>query len=133
MLVQVIYRSKAAYSLGHMSNLDILREALARNKREGITGFLTRDQSHFLQILEGDAEPIDNLISAIGRDERASQMEVMQRGDCSERVFGDWSMGYFEISPREGSRIKDLALEECLPLLQKLASYEQAQIQMYHT
>ena len=131
MLVQVTYRSKAAFPQEHMSNLDILREALVRNRKQGITGFLTRDRSHFLQIIEGDAEPVDNLISAIGRDGRCSQMDVLQRKICSERVFGQWSMGYSEIARPKDSRIMDLTFEESLALLQKLASYEQVKIQMY--
>ena len=57
MLGQVVYRSEAVFPEGHLSNLDILREALARNSGQGLTGFLMRDRTHFLQVIEGPMGP----------------------------------------------------------------------------
>ncbi len=48
---------------------------------------------HFLQVLEGEASVLDELLAKIERDPRHKDLKVLFRGKLEERVFGRWSMG----------------------------------------
>lgn len=72
----------------------ILATAHAFNQRVGITGALLFTGTHFAQIIEGQEEAISDLISAISRDERHTQITIVLRNPIVERRFPDWSMAY---------------------------------------
>ena len=122
MLGQVVYRSEAVFPEGHLSNLDILREALARNSGQGLTGFLMRDRTHFLQVIEGPMDRLNALLNDIARDSRHSTMVVLGREVRCTRLFGEWSMGYAEARPDAEPAIAALRAPEAIVLLRRAAA-----------
>ncbi len=70
-----------------------------------VTGILLYSEGSFFQVLEGEPETIDNLFAGISRDERHQQVTVIIREPISRRAFGDWTMGYTDISPKEADTI----------------------------
>lgn len=51
MIFRRLYISRAAYPIGHQSDLDILETAVANNARHGITGMLLRRDRRFVQVI----------------------------------------------------------------------------------
>ncbi|CAN1490787.1 BLUF domain containing protein [Rhabdaerophilaceae bacterium] len=85
----------------------IRAESQLRNDREGITGFLFYFENKFVQILEGDFEPVTSLFASIRRDRRHSKPRIIWFSENEERAFDDWSldssMAYIAKNHREVS------------------------------
>lgn len=91
--VQALYTSESEAQLSETDVQVILGESQVRNRRADITGMLVRTGSHFLQILEGRAEPVAALLSKIEKDARHRDVRVLARLAIERRAFSQWSMG----------------------------------------
>lgn len=72
----------------------IVATARAFNSTVNITGALIYTGTNFAQIIEGDETAISELIAAIVRDARHTNVSIVARGPLTERRFPDWSMAY---------------------------------------
>jgi len=113
-LTSVTYTSLARLDLQASDLEDIHRTARDQNAIEGITGLLIFNGTHFLQIIEGSAEAIEDLIEKLRRDPRHTGFEIRDRRKVEERSFPDWSMelvrvkaSYFEARDTIADRIPD--------------------------
>ncbi|RVV97820.1 BLUF domain-containing protein [Mesobaculum littorinae] len=93
-LISLTYRSHAEVQEFSVHSLDILREALARNARDGLTGFLHRDGPWFFQTLEGEPDKVHRLVDGLKRDWRHSWLKVLVTTELEQRRFDDWAMAY---------------------------------------
>lgn len=108
----ITYTSLAAPDLT-ADDLELIhRTACALNTREAITGLLVFNGTHFLQIIEGAAEPIYALVNRLRRDARHSAMEIRDDAETEQRSFPDWSMelvrlseSFFEAKDRINDRL----------------------------
>ncbi|CAL1690841.1 hypothetical protein MMB232_00975 [Brevundimonas subvibrioides] len=101
-ITQLLYRSESligADSALQMS--DILVEARPNNARSDITGILTAVGGRFVQIVEGPAEAIDDLLDRLVRDPRHRALTVLDRRTTETRQFGDWDMVSPRLAPTE--------------------------------
>ena len=96
-LLQVVYCSAATDELTLDKVEDLLRVSQRRNARLGITGMLLCAGRSFLQVIEGEKSKVDQLVSAIEKDDRHHNITVIIREPISKRAFGDWSMGYADL------------------------------------
>lgn len=96
MISTLIYSSNSLIQVsdpGFEAEIDRIRAvAEARNFRDGITGFLFYFDRKFVQIIEGDFEPVTALFASIRRDKRHSQARIIWFSENEERAFADWSM-----------------------------------------
>lgn len=113
MLHTLLYRSTAVHPFPHPSDLDILREAWESNRANGITGFLVRTRSHFVQFVEGPLDAVHALQDRLVADPRHTEFEVLAEGPAATRQFPDWSMGYAEFE--EDDRLKRIFLSAVGP------------------
>lgn len=97
-LLQVIYRSQATHPIGHHSDLRILRASLRNNDPNLVTGFLLRSPDQFFQVLEGPRKAIHPLMARIKADADHQSLEVILSQGIHLRRFGEWTMGYAEVS-----------------------------------
>lgn len=110
-LCRLIYRSRAsAGALDQDNLLALLDQCVLSNDLLGITGLLLVTDGHFLQVLEGESEAINDLFQRISRDPRHGEVRLIQYDSVAERRFDSWSM-----------RLVDLrdAPEECLAHLDR--------------
>jgi len=77
----------------------ILAESNQNNSQAGITGLLMFDGVRFIQILEGEADKVDDLYGKIAQDSRHRMIELLHKGSLATRSFKDWRMAYEAIPP----------------------------------
>ena len=111
-LKSLTYTSLARIDLETADLEAIHRTAREVNALEGITGLLIFNGTHFLQVLEGAPNAIDDLVERLRRDPRHSGLEVRDARMVEQRSFPDWSMelvrvsaGYFEAKDEVADRL----------------------------
>ncbi|RZJ01274.1 MAG: BLUF domain-containing protein [Brevundimonas sp.] len=112
-LEQLIYISVAkgrAESAMQMS--DILDQARPNNARDGVTGALTAVNGRFLQIIEGPAARLDDLLARLAEDERHRDLEILERRQVLGRTFADWDMVSPRLMPAEVNKLAVLLDED---------------------
>ena len=100
-LYQVLHISRAANAAFDISDLDILKQGVHRNSARGISGFLRREQGHYIQVLEGPRDSLIELLDKIMRDPRHFNMRILDLRRIEEREYRDWSFGYDDEGPRD--------------------------------
>ena len=118
-LKSLTYTSLARLDLQASDLEAIHRTAREVNALEGISGLLIFNGTHFLQIIEGAPDAIDELLDRLRRDPRHNGLEVRDEQQVERRSFPDWSMelvrvkaGYFEARETIADRLPDTVPEE---------------------
>jgi hypothetical protein len=93
MLVRCLYASRARTPQDEAVLESILLQARRKNGPLGITGLLCFTDGIFLQALEGGRQEVSGLLREILRDERHSDVEIIQFEEIAERRFAAWTMG----------------------------------------
>lgn len=97
MLEQLIYVSRARDVLTSVLSVsDILDQARRNNSRHGVTGALAFTQDSFMQLIEGEASALDDLVTRLRADERHADIRIIGRAPIAERAFDGWAM----VTPR---------------------------------
>ena len=91
---QIVYRSTTTASGGRAADdiPDILRQAVARNGIEGITGLLYTEEDAFLQVIEGPPDSMSDLMGRLSEDGRHRDLTILVDRPVDDREFGDWTM-----------------------------------------
>jgi hypothetical protein len=97
-LKSLTYTSLAGLDLQASDLEEIHRSAREINALEGITGLLIFNGTHFLQIVEGARDAIEDLVERLRRDVRHSGIEVRDERLVERRSFPDWSMQLVRVS-----------------------------------
>jgi hypothetical protein len=95
-IFHLVYISEASRDISYSDLRDILEVSRTNNIRDGITGLLVYRDGYFLQLLEGDEKTIKNLVNKIRFDVRNSSLRVLIETSGEERLFGDWSMAFYD-------------------------------------
>jgi hypothetical protein len=113
-LKSLTYTSLARLDLQAGDLEAIHRTAREVNALEGITGLLIFNGTHFLQIIEGAPNAIDDLVERLRRDPRHHGFEVRDERPVEQRSFPDWSMelvrvsaSYFEVKDTVSDRLPE--------------------------
>ena len=103
-----IYKSRCK----GFANWDLVESILASSSRNnlenGITGVLIVTETHFLQVLEGQFEPLNATFERIARDTRHDTTQLISFTEIKERKFADWAMhgiGLFDLNRELKSRL----------------------------
>ena len=78
----------------------MLSSAIANNRKSQITGALWYTGTQFIQVLEGGRHSVSEVYHKIAADRRHTNIELVSCGAVHERLFANWSMGYFGDTPR---------------------------------
>ena len=107
-MIQISYISRAAEPMPADKLLALLQQCLANNVRSGVTGMLVYGNETFLQALEGDDQPVDDLVAKISKDPRHTNIQLLHRRPIERRQYSDWTMGFKRISDHELQQIEGL-------------------------
>lgn len=96
MLIELVYCSVASRVMSTEDLHGLLDHARKKNASLGVTGILLYGEKtrEFIQLLEGEDDCIEALLSVITADDRHSSVDVMYQGPIKERSFADWSMAF---------------------------------------
>jgi hypothetical protein len=94
-LIELSYVSQAANDMGILGLMNLLEEAVHKNKRNGITGVLFYDNRIFGQIMEGYPQHVELIWKAISADTRHSEVQVLDISPLQKRRFSNWSMKFY--------------------------------------
>ncbi|KAA9089069.1 BLUF domain-containing protein [Microbacterium radiodurans] len=97
-LLSVLYTSTARSPFGDDELAELLTRSRASNERHELTGMLLYRGGRFVQVLEGPAERVRDLLAVIATDERHTAMRVLIEQPIERREFADWTMGYQPIA-----------------------------------
>jgi hypothetical protein len=98
---QIIYSSKSGSPMQSEDLQELLDHSRRSNAANGITGALVYAEGIFLQILEGDKDLLNDLMSKIRQDVRHENVIVLQEGEVPAAVFGGWKMAYVSATAKQ--------------------------------
>lgn len=102
-LIQLIYVSSTPSLLDEASLTAILASSRRHNLQNRITGMLLYADGSFLQVLEGDADTVEETMARISQDPRHHQIIELSKGPIAAREFGQWTMGFRALSPADAA------------------------------
>ncbi|MTI08887.1 BLUF domain-containing protein [Curvivirga aplysinae] len=73
----------------------MLSSARKLNKSNFVTGALWFTGAQFIQVLEGGRHAVSETYHRIAKDTRHQNIELVSCNTVDERIFQDWSMGFF--------------------------------------
>jgi len=95
--------SKADITLSNISS-----KAKDNNPETGITGLLFYHNQRFLQIIEGEKQSLEDLMSIIAKDKRHRNIERLIDQPIKKRGFNKWNMDAFNLDSSETLNIDEL-------------------------
>lgn len=96
-MIDLIYTSTATRPFQKPELVELLAGSRVRNARRGITGMLLYHEGAFMQVLEGEADAVQQLYERIALDRRHENISVILRTQITKRNFGTWGMGFYEL------------------------------------
>lgn len=97
-MVRLIYVSRMTDVCDMEALQEILKVSKTNNAAARITGMLCYDPMFFLQCLEGPRTAVNEVYRHILRDDRHTDVVLLEYADIQERAFGRWSMGFLRSS-----------------------------------
>ena len=91
-MYRIIYKSRSKVPLSWDLIRNILHTSEAYNESHGITGVLLASNTHYLQVLEGNYEDVNEAFMRIVRDERHTDIRLVGFSVIDARLFGGWGM-----------------------------------------
>lgn len=107
-LHSLIYKSRCKGFASWDLVESILASSTRNNSTNGITGILVVTETQFLQVLEGEFEPLNATFERISRDPRHEKTQLISFTEIEERKFSDWAMhgiGLFDINQKLKSKL----------------------------
>jgi hypothetical protein len=98
---RLVYSSEATAEMGRADLEQMLEESRLRNVKRGITGVLVYTDGVFLQVLEGERDDVDDLMTSLRRDPRHRNVTVIHEGEIDRPAFPTWRMACLSPRPDE--------------------------------
>lgn len=109
MFTQIVYSSYATRAFNEGELAEILASSVKGNARRDITGLLLYTKGTFLQVLEGKADDIDEVLEIIKADPRHHRFDLLLRHPVKSRDFSQWNMGFRRIQEGEAATLPNFA------------------------
>ena len=114
-MYRMIYKSRATRPLDWIIVSEILNQSEENNDAAKITGFLLASKTHFLQVIEGTFEDVNELFLRIARDPRHDELQILSYEIIDARLFETWAMkgiGVFDINTELARKLVEKYGEE---------------------
>jgi hypothetical protein len=115
MTYQIIYSSESSTPMQMDDLEEILQHARSNNASNGVTGTLIYVDGVFLQILEGEASTVQDLMARISRDVRHETVTVLKEGEVPAAAFSDWKMAYVSATQEQVAKWAGLSGSTAIP------------------
>ena len=104
-MFNLIFSSRAFRALSHDDLFLLLSQSRNNNQHLDITGVLLYSHNMFIQLIEGDKDVVLELYEKIKNDVRHRNVKLELTAKVEERIFPDWSMGFYEADETEKHNI----------------------------
>ncbi len=94
-LIELSYVSKASSDVGILGLMNLLEDAVHKNKKLGVTGVLFYDSGVYGQILEGYPQCVEAVWKSVCADLRHKDIQVLDIDKLAKRRFSNWSMKFY--------------------------------------
>ena len=114
-MYRLIYKSRANQRIDWEFVSELVARSEDSNEDAGITGVLLATETHFLQVLEGGFDDVNELFVRIVRDPRHDNIQLIAFDCVDSRLFGGWAMhgiGVFNFNQKLVSDLIDHYGEE---------------------
>ena len=91
-MYRLIYKSTGVNPINWDTVESIMHASEANNQRANITGALLASNCHFLQIIEGRYEDVNDLFMRIVKDQRHCNLKLIAFHPIDARLFDSWNM-----------------------------------------
>lgn len=91
-MYRLIYKSRNKQRIDWDLVSGIMDKSVASNEEHDITGVLLATNTHFLQIMEGRFEDVNEVFIRIARDDRHDDIKIVSYGVVDARLFSGWGM-----------------------------------------
>ena len=91
-MYRLIYKSRSRQQIDWDLVRELIKKSEENNQDAGITGVLLATATHFLQVLEGGFEEVNDLFMHIVRDPRHDQVQLIAFDCVESRLYGGWAM-----------------------------------------
>ena len=117
-MIQISYLSKASSPMSAEQLVSLLQQCHGNNTARDVTGMLFYGNGTFLQVIEGEATTVDELVGRIARDPRHEDIRILSRKPIERREHSDWSMGFEQVtteSLRDVAGLRDFSESDFTP------------------
>ena len=97
-MYELIYISTAKPDIKQSDIESILSTARNFNAKNNLSGCLIFHNNHFLQLLEGDKEIVSSLYKKIIKDDRHSDIKLLNESIKAIRSFSEWKMAFIDLT-----------------------------------
>ena len=114
-MYRLIYKSRSVSQVDWELIDSIIATSQSGNAELDVSGVLLATRSHFLQVLEGSFERVNDLFYTIVRDPRHTQLQLISFTCTENRVFDNWTMhgiGLFNFNEELSDQMKETYGEE---------------------
>lgn len=99
-LKRLVYRSTSLVPHDDVATLQaIFATSQRNNKRHNITGCLAQPDGHFVQVIEGAVDRVDELMARIVADARHDNVVQLDEWIIQARLFVSWNMAQPDLTP----------------------------------
>lgn len=102
----LIYFSRSVKPFDENDLAAILQQSHRNNARTGISGVLLYVRGSIIQVLEGEKSAVESLYSRIQQDQRHADVNLILNRPISQRLFGNWGMGYETLTARQFEAVR---------------------------
>ena len=114
-MYRLIYKSRSKTPADWDLVNSIIGSSREGNAELDVSGVLLATRSHFLQVLEGSFEKVNELYYTIVKDSRHDQVQLISFTCAEERIFASWTMhgiGVFNFNRELAERLRQTYGEE---------------------
>ena len=134
----IIYTSEYVGRAEYIDDVlaDIVKRSKINNTEYAIYGLLFCHNGRFIQVLEGDKDSLEGLMSILEKDDRHENIQRIIDQTIKKRAFNEWSMDSLNLSedatvdPDELIRIRDAYKKHLLVDSNLLVEFYKAMLAM---
>ena len=108
-MYRMIYKSKSNKVITWDEVKEIMHSSEAHNSELGVSGVLLATSSHYLQVLEGPYETVNEIFMRIVKDPRHCDIKLVSFNTIDARIFEAWGMlgiGVFNLNKELETELK---------------------------
>ncbi|OGX84534.1 hypothetical protein BEN47_16075 [Hymenobacter lapidarius] len=102
---QLIYRSTATQPLADEEMQELIVQSRVRNAARAITSFLYCAGQHYLHVLEGEHQAVEQLHTRLRQDARHANLVTLMDETGTKRLFPSLSMGSSDLTSAALARL----------------------------